>query len=78
MKKVLSLFMVAAMLLTALPVGAFSDIASPQQSYAAESLASIGILANVDRFNPNGTFTRAEFCKTAVIAMGFNEQTLYS
>lgn len=57
---------------------AFDDIATYSEKAAAESLASLGIVDNVANFNPNRSLTRAEFCKIAVLAAGFDEVSLYS
>lgn len=77
-KRFVSSFLAAALLTGSLPAGAFSDIAHPEQSLAAESLASLGIVAQAESFNPNAPLTRAQFCKMAVLAAGFNETSLYS
>lgn len=62
----------------AVPAKAFSDIASPEQSAAAESLRTLGIVSSVENFNPNSNLSRAEFCKMGVLSAGFNEVSLYS
>lgn len=77
-KRFVSSLLAAAMLAGSLPARAFSDIAPPEQSLAAESLASLGIVAQAESFNPNASLTRAQFCKMAVLAAGFNETSLYS
>ena len=50
---------------------AFSDIPQVSQSLAAESLRSLGILADSPTFQPGSSLTRAQFCKMAVLAAGF-------
>lgn len=77
-KQFVSSLLAAAMLAGSLPAGAFSDIQPPDQSLAAESLASLGIVAQAASFNPNASLTRAQFCKMAVLAAGFHENSLYS
>lgn len=79
-KRFLSFTLATVMLAAAsLPVAtAFSDIPHTEQSMAAESLASLGIVADEENFNPSASLTRAQFCKMAVLAAGFNETSLYS
>ena len=77
-KRLVSSLLAAALLASAPQSLAFSDIPHPEQSLAAESLASLGILAQAEAFNPNASLTRAQFCKMATLAAGFNETSLYS
>lgn len=79
-KRILSFLLAAMLLLPALPSGlsAFNDIPYASESAAAETLASLGIVASVEQFNPARSLSRAEFCKMAVLAAGFNERSLYS
>ena len=80
-KRMICALLALALLAGSLPVSAaFSDIPSDAERWAAESLASLGIVNGTGggSFNPNGTLTRAEFCKMAVLAAGFTEVSLYS
>lgn len=80
-KRITCALLVLVMLAGALPSSAlFTDIVSDSERWAAESLASLGIVNGTggSAFNPNGTLTRAEFCKMAVLAAGFSEVSLYS
>lgn len=77
-KRALSAFLALCIVIGAMPAFAFSDISEPNQSNAAESLRSLGIVADVANFNPNNNLSRAEFCKMAVLAAGFNELSVYS
>lgn len=78
MKKSVSLLLVLIMALSLVPSAyAFEDISDYSEKAAAESLASLGIVDNVDRYNPNDLLTRAQFCKIAVLAAGFEEESLY-
>lgn len=80
-KKILSLVlciaMVASLFSTAL---AFSDMPNETERSAALSLSMLGIVEGVggNSFAPTATLTRAQFCKMAVIASGFNEEHIYS
>lgn len=56
---------------------AFSDIPQVSQSLAAESLQSLGILADSPTFQPGSSLTRAQFCKMAVLAAGFEGEAAY-
>lgn len=75
MKKLISVLLVLATVLSfALPASAsgFSDISD---SRTAEDVAVLQAMKVIDgmpdgSFQPNGTLTRAQFCKMAVIAMG--------
>ena len=78
MKRIISLSCVLAMLFSfALPVNAFTDIPDAKVKAAAEGLASIGVIADVDNFYPNLYLTRSQFCKMAVLAAGFTELSIY-
>lgn len=79
MKRHISLLLAFIMALCLVPQAqAFDDVSDLAESAAAESLASIGIVDSVDRFNPQNYLTRAQFCKIAVLAAGFTESSLYS
>ena len=79
MKRSISLLLAVLLLLSAVPfVSAFDDITDFRQSAAAESLASLGIVDSVSKFNPHDNLTRAQFCKIAVLSAGFEETSLYS
>lgn len=77
-KKLTALLVALCITLGAMPAMAFSDISEPNESTAAESLRSLGIVADVANFNPKNNLSRAEFCKMAVLAAGFNEISIYS
>ncbi len=80
-KRIVCALLVLVMLAGALPsAAAFTDISSDAERFAAESLASLGIINGVGggSFRPGGTLTRAEFCKMAVLAAGFDEVSIYS
>lgn len=78
-KRSFSLLLTLCLLLGLAPTArAFSDVSDFAESAAAESLASLGIIDNVDHFNPRDNLTRAQFCKIAVLAAGFDEHSLYS
>ncbi|MEA4919483.1 MAG: S-layer homology domain-containing protein [Clostridiaceae bacterium] len=79
MKRYISLLLVFVLAVSVIPyASAFKDITDFSESAAAESLASLGIIDNVDNFNPNDCLTRSQFCKIAVLAAGFTETSLYS
>ena len=71
MKKILAAVLAAVMLLGALSVGggaSFSDITDPDLARRAAVLEQLDVINGVGdgRFMPEGTFTRAEFCKMTV------------
>ena len=75
MKKILAAVLAAVMLLGVLSVGAgasFSDITDPDLARRAAVLEQLGVINGVGdgRFMPEGTFTRAEFCKMTVCILG--------
>ena len=79
MKRTLSLLLALLLLLTLAPAAlAFEDIPDFAERAAAESLASLGVVDSVDLFYPQSSLTRAQFCKIAVLAAGFEEKGLYS
>lgn len=77
-KRILCAALALVMLLGSVPALAFSDIPDSAEKSAAEALASLGIVADVDRYNPNSNLTRAEFCKIATLALGFAEHNIYN
>ncbi len=71
MKKLISLLtLVAAVLTLAFPAAAFSDIGDAETARAVAVLQMMGVIDGVDeqRFVPNGTLTRAQFCKMVICA----------
>ena len=82
MKKVVSLLLVMAVVLSmAVPAGAaFSDITDAQTQQEVAVLQMMGVIngTSATTFSPNGTLTRAQFCKMAVVLMGrADEEPLY-
>lgn len=78
-KKLLTLFLSLLTLFSAfaLPASAaFTDISDPDTALAVAVLESMGVVDGVseDTYNPNGTFTRAQFCAIAVRAMGLEDK----
>lgn len=79
MKKTVSFLLVLAIAASLVPHSlAFGDIAEPVPKIAAEGLSTLGIVDAVNNFYPNLNLTRAQFCKMAVLAAGFNEASMYS
>ncbi len=75
MKKIISAVLAAILLLGVFSFGAgasFSDITDPELARRASVLEQLGVIDGVGggRFDPDGTFTRAEFCKMTVCVMG--------
>lgn len=58
---------------------AFSDISDSKLAQTASVLDALGIMQGVggNRFDPNSSLTRAQFCKLAVTAMGFSDVSAY-
>jgi len=85
MKKILSLFLAAALtasllILPAAAAGGFSDLSGHSDVAAAETLRLMGVMDGYGdgSFQPNTQLTRAQFCKMAVRAMdGEGELGLY-
>ena len=82
MKKFVSLLLVlAAVVAMAVPAGAaFSDITDDQTQREVAVLQMMGVINGTSdtTFSPNGTLTRAQFCKMAVVLMGrADEEPLY-
>ncbi len=75
-KKIVALFLTAAMVVSLAPAafaGTFSDVkADASYAGAVERLAGLGIIAGMGdgTFQPDGTFTRAQAAKIAVMLRG--------
>ena len=82
MKKLISLLLIAAVVFSmAVPAGAaFSDISDATTQKEVAVLQMMGVINGTSdtTFSPNGTLTRAQFCKMAVTLMGrADEEPLY-
>lgn len=57
----------------------FSDISDTKLAQTASVLDALGIMQGVgnNRFSPDSSLTRAQFCKLAVTALGFSDVTAY-
>ena len=74
-RKLLPLLLALVMLLGTVPAtaaGSFSDISDMATAQNVEVLQMMGVVDGMSgsTFVPNGTLTRAQFCKMAVAAMG--------
>lgn len=81
-KKFLSLLLSAALVLSmVLPASAaFTDIQDSQLQKQVSVLQMLGVIGgtSASTFSPNGTLSRAQFCKMAVVLLGReNEEPLY-
>ncbi len=81
-KKFLSLLLSAALVLAmVLPASAaFTDITDSQLQKQVSVLQMLGVIGgtSASTFSPNGTLSRAQFCKMAVVLLGReNEEPLY-
>ena len=81
-KKFLSLLLSAALVLSmVLPASAaFTDITDSQLQKQVSVLQMLGVIGgtSASTFSPNGTLSRAQFCKMAVVLLGReNEEPLY-
>ena len=58
---------------------AFSDISDTRLAQTASVLDALGIMQGMgnNRFDPNSSLTRAQFCKLAVTALGFSDVSAY-
>ncbi len=63
-------------LLAAPAAAAFPDVADPQLNEAVETLRQLKVIDGKPdgTFDPQGVFTRAEFCKMALVALGRAEE----
>ena len=82
MKKLISLLLIAAVVFSmAVPAGAaFPDISDTITQKEVAVLQMMGVINGTSdtTFSPNGTLTRAQFCKMAVTLMGrADEEPLY-
>lgn len=77
-KRILSICL--ALVFTFAPASAaFSDISDSKLAQTAAILDALGIMQGMgnNQFNPNGSLTRAQFCKMAVTTMGFSDVSAY-
>lgn len=79
-KQRLALVLSALLLLLTIPVSAkgnaFTDITDAETAQNVEVLQMMGVISGVspNRFDPNGSLTRAQFTKMAVIAQGRGDE----
>lgn len=78
-KQTLALLLAACMIVLWLPLSAtagFSDVSDGETARNVEVLQMMGVISGVsyDRFEPNGTLTRAQFTKMAVTVLGKADQ----
>ncbi len=85
MKRFLSLLLsvcllTAGALPAAIAAGRFTDITDPETQRAAELLNNLGIItgSGEDKYNPDGTFTRAMLAVLAVKLSGINDVSSYA
>lgn len=77
-KRILSICL--ALVFTFAPASAaFSDITDSELAQTASILDALGIMQGMgnNQFNPEGSLTRAQFCKMAVTALGFSDVSAY-
>lgn len=77
-RKIISILLVVIFVFS--PVSAaFSDISDSKLAQTASVLDALGIMQGVgsNRFDPNSSLTRAQFCKLAVTALGFSDVSAY-
>ncbi len=77
MKRTISVLLSLALLFTLAPAaGAFSDIQDLETAQEVAVLRMMGVIDGIseERFAPEATLTRAQFCKMAVIFKGDGEQ----
>ncbi|MGI6182096.1 MAG: S-layer homology domain-containing protein [Agathobaculum sp.] len=79
MKKRIISLLLALLFVIAPASAAFSDISDSKLAQTASVLNALGIMEGVggNRFDPNSALTRAQFCKLAVTALGFNDVSAY-
>lgn len=80
MKRLTALFLSAACVcaLVCVPpasaasrVSTFPDVTDPQVGRAVEALRTMGVVSGSGgKYDPNGSLTRAQFCKMAILVMG--------
>lgn len=77
-RKIISLFLVLLFVFSPASA-AFSDISDSKLAQTASVLDALGIMQGVgdNRFDPNSSLTRAQFCKLAVTALGFSDVSAY-
>ncbi len=78
MKKVLSLVLVLAMVLSSMSfafAGAFEDVADTDYAKAVETLTALGVVTGYEdgTYRPDKTITRAEMAKLMVITLGYGD-----
>lgn len=78
-KQTLALLLAALMIVLSLPLSAtagFSDISDTETARNVDVLQMMGVISGLsyDRFEPNGTLTRAQFTKMAVTVLGKADQ----
>lgn len=76
-RKIISLLLALVLLVSAMPAAfaagsSFTDIPDEDVAMAAETLRLLGVVDGMSdgKFVPNGTLTRAQFCKMAVVMRG--------
>lgn len=79
MKKRFVSILLALLLVSSAASAAFSDISDTKLDQTASVLDALGIMQGVggNRFDPNSSLTRAQFCKLAVTALGFSDVSAY-
>lgn len=77
-KRFFSMLLVLLLALTP-TTAAFSDISDSRLAQTAAVLDALGIMQGVgnNRFAPGSTLTRAQFCKMAVTALGYDDVSAY-
>ena len=77
-RKIVSLLLVLLFVFSSASA-AFSDISDSKLAQTASVLDALGIMQGVgdNRFDPNSSLTRAQFCKLAVTALGFSDVSAY-
>lgn len=56
-------------------VSTFPDVTDPRVGRAVETLRTMGVIdGSGGRFEPNGSLTRAQFCKMAILVMGKGDE----